>query len=108
MMTDQLDPLTAGPLQNIDPASILRLFVDIDGYKTVQRMAEIMRNTHGLDEDFRENHGATQIKPDASLHGADHRAQATEVDHRGFPKGRAGDMRMHVHDVRPKSDVNGA
>ena len=107
-MADQLDTFGDRAVHDIDPRSILLLLVENNADQAAEIVAEVPGHGDGFEEDFRKHHGAAQVEPDSVLQRRNNGAQPAKIDKGSFAKGGAGDMGMHVHGVRAKSDVDGA
>ena len=81
VVADQFDSVRRRAIKHIDPAPVLRLFVNVDCHQAVEVVAEVANHAYRFDENFRQDDRTAQIEPNALLKSGDDGAQSAEVDH---------------------------
>ena len=93
------DARPAGAVQDIEPASILLLKIEIGRGHALKREAQVTSDGDRFEENLGHDDGTPQIEPDASLETGDQAAKSAEVGQGGLPQGGAVELRRHMHDI---------
>src|SRR5262249_33285947 len=108
MVADDLDSQGARTAQDVHLRAVLCFLVEVHGYQPGQVGPEVPGHGDRLQEHFWHDDSATDVQPEPFGHSVDDTAQQAEIDERRFTDIRAGHLRVHVDDVRPDGDVDGA
>src|SRR5262245_57280532 len=108
VVADDLDSPGARPAQDVHLRAVLGFLVEVRGHQPGQVGAEVSGQRNGFEEHFRHDDSAADVQPEAFGHSVDDAAQQAEIDERRFAHVRSGHLRVHVDDVSPDGDVDGA
>ena len=72
-----------GAVEHVDAGAVVLDLVEVGGRDPVERVAEVARDRHGLEEHLGQHHRAPDVDVDAIAEAADHARGAAEVGVRG-------------------------